>query len=529
MLHKISGKQVKEIINLYSINNSILETAKATGISTVKVRKVLITEGLWESDTSIKIRYLLEQGLTTKEIAEKLCMSIKNVQAYMPYERGIYNGENVTLEAARAVKYRNRMKKAAAMQVVKRKLQEDEYERGKEMKDEKVILLKDKTNYDKPDVLKLHLELDMKYINEEGRKLLKKYGSMKNSISRDILVPSDITLHALHYAILRMFGWQNGHLHNFSLPEDVYKELTENKFCTWTKMAGFYFRFPTEDYEDIYWDDNYREGESIKSWMKRKYTGPYKYRGYSEHYLNNQMEVERMLARWDEITVHEFIFRAERQRAPYNIKLKEATIDQVMRAFLEFRCDELIERLPLMDVLCIPNTKKKDSKRIRKYIDRETSKFDINNAFEQYRNTRFNSMKQEREYLEQYNIRTIPITDMLHYSYDYGDGWKVLISCEMAYSVDEKGVWTDTEEKVSECLADDLEMVVKKHRPICIEKDGIELVDDIGGIGGFCEMLKTIYEADIYDEEAMEERDNMLGWAGMMGWTGRNISPKQTL
>lgn len=84
-------------------------------------------------------------------------------------------------------------------------------------------------------------------------------------------------------------------------------------------------------------------------------------------------------------------------------------------------------------------------------------------------------MKQEREYLEQYNIRTIPITDMLHYSYDYGDGWKVLISCEMAYS-----------------------------------------------IGGFCEMLKTIYEADIYDEEAMEERDNMLGWACMMGWTGRN-------
>ena len=50
----ISGMQVREVIRLYSSNNSILETARAAGLSTVKVRKILITEGLWESDTSIK-------------------------------------------------------------------------------------------------------------------------------------------------------------------------------------------------------------------------------------------------------------------------------------------------------------------------------------------------------------------------------------------------------------------------------------------------------------------------------------------
>ena len=68
----ISGKQVREIIRLYSSNNSILETARAAGLSTVKVRKILITEGLWESDTSIKIGTLFDQGLTTEEIAEIL-------------------------------------------------------------------------------------------------------------------------------------------------------------------------------------------------------------------------------------------------------------------------------------------------------------------------------------------------------------------------------------------------------------------------------------------------------------------------
>lgn len=53
-----------------------------------------------------------------------------------------------------------------------------------------------------------------------------------------------------------------------------------------------------------------------------------------------------------------------------------------------------------------------------------------------------------------------------------------------------------------------------KYSPVCIEKDGIELVDDVGGIYGFCRMLQTIYETGI--EEDREERESMLGWADMM-------------
>lgn len=37
-----------------------------------------------------------------------------------------------------------------------------------------------------------------------------------------------------------------------------------------------------------------------------------------------------------------------------------------------------------------------------------------------------------------------------------------------------------------------LEDVISDYRPVCIRKDGIELVDDVGGIYGFCDMLKTI-------------------------------------
>lgn len=525
---KITGMQVKAVIDSYTTNNSILETAKATGVSTVKVRKILITEGLWESDTSIKIGELSNQGMTTEEIANTLYMSIKNVQAYMPYERGVYGGKELSKEAIRSDKYRNRMKKAASMQVLKTKDRNKMSGRMAEMEDNKIREFK-KAEKEKANVMRLHLKLDMTYVNEEEMQILKKYGSVKQAISRDILVPADITLHALNYAILRMFGWQNGHLHNFSLPENVFKKLTENQFLTWSKMAGVFFRFPTENYEDIYWDDDYREGESIKSWMRRKYTGPYKYKGYGEHYLMNQIEVEDMFTRWDEITVHEFDFRAEKQPEPYNVKLKEATIDQVMNAFSDVMCDELLERLPVSDVLCIKDNEEVDFEKIKKYIASKIMNRKVNDAVEEYNSRRFGSLKQEREYLESYNIPALPVTEQLIYSYDYGDGWKVLITCEDIYRLDETGIWRGGKGEVEDTLVESLEEVITKHRPICIKKDGIELVDDVGGIGGFCEMLKTIYEADFFDNEDMEERDSMLGWAEMMGWTGRRISPKQTL
>ena len=79
----------------------------------------------------------------------------------------------------------------------------------------------------KPEVLRLQLSLDMKYVNDDSIEVLKKYGKVKNGILREILVPADITLHALNYVILRSFGWQNGHLHQFRFPEQVFQKLTK--------------------------------------------------------------------------------------------------------------------------------------------------------------------------------------------------------------------------------------------------------------------------------------------------------------
>ena len=104
-----------------------------------------------------------------------------------------------------------------------------------------------------------------------------------------------------------------------------------------------------------------------------------------------------------------------------------------------------------------------------------------------------------------------------------------MITCEDTYHSEENGVWKNRKGETESALDGFLEDVISDYRPVCIRKDGIELVDDVGGIYSFCDMLRTIYETDDCDEDAMSERENTLAWAEMMGWTGRKISTGQTL
>ena len=53
--------------------------------------------------------------------------------------------------------------------------------------------------------------------------------------------------------------------------------------------------------------------------------------------------------------------------------------------------------------------------------------------------------------------------------------------------------------------------------------DGMSLVDDVGGVGGFCEFLETINGDD------PEEKKSYKIWARSLGWTGRMPKPENML
>ena len=64
---------------------------------------------------------------------------------------------------------------------------------------------------------------------------------------------------------------------------------------------------------------------------------------------------------------------------------------------------------------------------------------------------------------------------------------------------------------------------MNKEIPMCLATDGLCLLDDVGGVHGFEDMLRIIHGD--YPAEAEEMRE----WAKGMGWTGRMSKPKKML
>lgn len=85
------------------------------GMSRIKLRKILITSGAYETPTSRQVNELYKSGKTVKEIQMITGLSAASVSGYLPYQKTIYNLEESTLLAERLRKYRSR--KAAVIQL----------------------------------------------------------------------------------------------------------------------------------------------------------------------------------------------------------------------------------------------------------------------------------------------------------------------------------------------------------------------------------------------------------------------------
>ena len=63
---------------------------------------------------------------------------------------------------------------------------------------------------------------------------------MKDGITRDFIVPGNMTLHGLHYANMKAFGWQNSHLHSYVPYEDEFKKMTDGGIGKRVDPSGWY-------------------------------------------------------------------------------------------------------------------------------------------------------------------------------------------------------------------------------------------------------------------------------------------------
>lgn len=77
-------------------------------ISSIKVRKILITTGELKYGETAQIQKLLAEGMKMYAVAEKMSLSISSVNSLLPYSKGVYKLSEVSAAADRTAIYRAR-------------------------------------------------------------------------------------------------------------------------------------------------------------------------------------------------------------------------------------------------------------------------------------------------------------------------------------------------------------------------------------------------------------------------------------
>lgn len=96
----------KEIIKIYKKERNIAKAARMAGISSAKLKKILISEGLYECKLSQKIAEMRLEGLSKALICKRLGISTNLYSANTPYEKGEYNSTTPSHNALKIRKHR---------------------------------------------------------------------------------------------------------------------------------------------------------------------------------------------------------------------------------------------------------------------------------------------------------------------------------------------------------------------------------------------------------------------------------------
>lgn len=247
------------------------ETARVMNIPRAKVKRILITIGLMKSPLSAEVLKKAVKGVPLQEIAEEYDLSVYMLKNYLPYNAYRYGDKLISTEVIQEFGRRNDKRRE-----LRKRSSRLEEQSAVIPSASKIVVEKDGNSGPPFSLVRLHLEL-VGDLNAEEKRILQRLSGLQhsNTISRDVLVTADITLHALHYLIQRAFGWQNSHLHMFYLPDEVMNRLLNGGILSWCDLVGVWFRSPFMEESAPFWDDDYEEC-SVKNWLRSKYTGPYR-------------------------------------------------------------------------------------------------------------------------------------------------------------------------------------------------------------------------------------------------------------
>ena len=116
-----AGKNLKEqmesAVALYDSEMSLQAIGEELGLNPIKVRKLLITAGVYESEVAEKVQDIFEEHRETQSYKEAILstantlqLSKASVTSYLPYQKGVYypstEKEKISVGAERQRRYR---------------------------------------------------------------------------------------------------------------------------------------------------------------------------------------------------------------------------------------------------------------------------------------------------------------------------------------------------------------------------------------------------------------------------------------
>ncbi len=95
---------------------SLRQVAAEFNMSHLKARKLLITAGAFSSDICDEVNNFKAAGQTVPEIMKITGLSRASVHSYLPYTKVVYNAKELSLNAERLRKYRDRQASVKSIQ-----------------------------------------------------------------------------------------------------------------------------------------------------------------------------------------------------------------------------------------------------------------------------------------------------------------------------------------------------------------------------------------------------------------------------
>lgn len=110
--HYDEEKQMAQLLeyvdDCFMQTGEIKATAEELGISSIKVKKLLITSGKLEYEETKQIQRLLAYGKKLSEIQQELGLKKSSINSYLPYSKVPYKESEISANADRCDLYRKR-------------------------------------------------------------------------------------------------------------------------------------------------------------------------------------------------------------------------------------------------------------------------------------------------------------------------------------------------------------------------------------------------------------------------------------